>query len=285
MIWDRFVSCALAGDVAKWREKLPVLKVLCATEDGRTTNGLRQRVARLLESDKPHVQVEGGLLKNYLKVVESAEAMQHERSVLTMEDGEIAAHWKNISQEVSECPDQLAQCLLKRRASKMSYAKDYVSLAKMMNPLRDVDEEGLSKLAFDPLQPSLSTLKVPLHAKMATFTTVANKEVLVDIIKKGSSGKSWVQNFANSFLEEFDKIDLVEVDEATTALVGACKGVWRALKALLSDVFSASSQELGDMKCLNRRLPHPAPGIMPSFRAFWLPRTHTSPERSCFIKK
>ena len=76
-------------------------------EDGRTTNGLRKRVARLLESDA----VEGGLLRNYLKVIESAEALQSEKNVMVMEDDVLASHWKMVAAGDSCVPSKVGKWL------------------------------------------------------------------------------------------------------------------------------------------------------------------------------
>ena len=111
-------------------------------------NGLRQRINRLLESKSQESRLEGGVLRNFLKVVDAAQELGKPESLLSMDDHEFASCWTVIKDEVQAVPLSWAGELLRRHSSRLFRAREWSQLVRALNPWVE-DECG-----FNPLRPS-----------------------------------------------------------------------------------------------------------------------------------
>ena len=193
--------------------------------DGRTVQGLKRASERALVVEKR--RVEGTLMRNYLKLVSYCQCLADENMVLSMATVELQSMLAALADEV-KLPAPVQMSLLKRRCAEHAKSKQWTALLLAVNPFAQMSQ-------FDPAEPQLSSVDVPVKSKMNFFSSCLLSSVVVSSIFLGIDGLADLQELLEAILQTLGAVDMVELDNLAAAVHGQAMGACQGLLALSQD--------------------------------------------------
>ena len=223
----------MRGDLSKWREQCKVSSALNPKCDKRKVNGLRQRVTRLYL--KPETQTEGGILKNYLKVVEAALALGDVDGMAAMEESEMHKLIDLVSEEIDVWPPDFCHRLLKRKAHHLMVGRKWSELVAILNPWAE-------KVKFDPKNPCMAALLEDEEVMANTCAHVLLVDGVAPLVRQGQASVPDLQGLCGECVTVFSQVDFAELPNGATQVLAAAVSVWKALLALLATQYTPEQQ-------------------------------------------
>ena len=97
-----------------------------------------------------------------------------------------------------------------------------------------IDPFNKSEDDFDMNRPTLSALLIEEHKKLGRYIQTTFKMVFIPTLRKGASHMSNVKNFSNSFLNQFQDTDLIELSSRAAGILTESNNLWVSFIAVLS---------------------------------------------------
>ena len=158
---------------------MPLWKVLAGVIDGRSTNGLKRAVARLL--GEPSTVADGQLLNNYAKLVSMAQCLSP-KEIMNAEEAEITKVLGLLKEENVTIPDRVRYSLVMRRAQGLLNARHWEALFHCISPFGEKSE-------WDSLSPCLLALESQSQ-NVKTWQKLLFQDILTKLILQGQGGST-----------------------------------------------------------------------------------------------
>eukprot|EP00971_Amphidinium_carterae_P350411 6491527-Amphidinium_carterae.4 len=220
------------GDAAaKWAKKVPLSKVLDESIDGRSVNGLKKAVKRLMA--KADSRPQGVLLQSYEDKVKLCQKIVP--SVLqSVESSELQKGLEMLVAEETALPGPFKEALLKKRVESLVQQNQVTALLPVINPWKQAE-------SFDPFKPCLADAYT--KGKQTMFNKVVHTDTLYNMLFRGEEGKEQVAALANACLSLFGDADMTEKTPQECAAHDDCCTLWRALHSLAVPSLTDENQE------------------------------------------
>eukprot|EP00971_Amphidinium_carterae_P065524 1298427-Amphidinium_carterae.3 len=214
-------TSTIMRDLAKkWRKKVPLVKVLDESIDGRSVNGLRKASKRLLQ--KVSTMAMGTILNTYLEQVSLAQSIVPS-VIASVSETQLQKGLQMVKTENIDMPLKCKEALLKRCIDSLLKVNNMRDLLTVINP-------WATQGTFDPCMPTLGD--VYLKGKQTNFNKVLFTDCMHPLLLKGEDGKAEVLALADVSLSLFADMDLLDKSPQEAAGHDDCCTLWRALKAL-----------------------------------------------------
>ena len=189
--------------------------------DGRSTNGLKRAVARLLED--PLTVTEGQILGNYSRLVSMA-ALLSPKEIMAAEQNDLAKVLALLEEEEAVLPEPVRYSLVMRRAQGLLTAKQWDELMTCITPFGE-------KLPWNWRSPCLLSL-CNQNQVIKTWQKMMFQDILSKLILEGESAAPQVRHLCGMSIKMLGAVDVVMLDNPSAKAHDEAMCCFRSLWAL-----------------------------------------------------
>ncbi len=216
-----------------WKARIPLSKVMegKGVVDGRVISAAQKAAQRMLtDNAEGPKKLEGQLLNNYNKLVAAAESLRAD-SIVALTPTERNAAVKTMVHENATFPQDVMEKLLRIRLLELEKSQQHGSLFEIITPWGCGEEQA----EFDPLNPTLSNLPLPMKDKILLLHNSVNEKLIAPLIAQGTEETlGQVQKLVEKSLATYEDVDYASLDGGSAALIPECLDVWKTLFAVVT---------------------------------------------------
>ena len=221
----------VAGDLlSKWKVQISLQETLDGITDGRSVSGARKAMHRALASKEVNKQVEGALLRNYVKLLETAQVLCEPKHVAVLPMPELEEMLASMAEEEMVLPLALRKGLLRRRCKDVICRHEWSSLMRMINPFEEGEE-------FEWKEPRVRDFNCSEKERLQTFTSILLNSVVMPCIQGGAECVPDLQEAIQAALVMLNDVDIVEVSALKASVHSKTCCACNALVALMKQSF------------------------------------------------
>ncbi|CAK0905483.1 unnamed protein product [Prorocentrum cordatum] len=225
-----YMEAGSAGSntVEYWKSKIDLSLVMDGQVDGRTISACKKAAGRKMAADDEAARLDAQLLNNFIKLILMAQALQP-ATIQGIEKSELAIYLGKMKDEKVKFPLGTSEKLLHMKIA------DQQQLGNMIGLFDALDPFTTSELAsgFDPENPRLSDIELPMGAKTRLLVHISVDAMLLPMLAKGMDSRAQVETYLKFCIDRSKDVDILELDANAGACISECLDAWQAVYALV----------------------------------------------------
>ncbi|CAK0888815.1 unnamed protein product, partial [Prorocentrum cordatum] len=224
-----YMEAGSAGSntVEYWKSKIDLSLVMDGQVDGRTISACKKAAGIKMAADDEAARLDAQLLNNFIKLILMAQALQP-ATIQGIEKSELAIYLGKMKDEKVEFPLGTSEKLLHLKIAGQQQLGNMIGLFDALDPFTT------SELAsgFDPENPRLSDIELPMGAKTRLLVHISVDAMLLPMLAKGMDSRAQVETYLKFCIDRFKDVDILELDANAGACISECLDAWHAVCAL-----------------------------------------------------